>query len=641
MTSEPATLEGPVRVSARNVGGIDETVVELEPGLTVLAGRNATNRTSFLRALIGALGGSAVSLKADADEGVASIIIGDEEFRRTLTRQDGRVHRGGEPFDPESDVGDLFAYLLEDNEARQAVVRGDDLREVIMRPVDDDAIRAEIASQTQRRTEIDRRLENLRNRQDRRPGLVEKREGLLERREQLDAELAEKRDELDAIDRSVAESREIEDELDRAVTERSNVRSELDDVEFRLETERDSLAALEDERAELREELDALEADDDADVESLEAEIDRLRDHKRSLDTTVNQLQRIVQFNREMVDGEHGELRDALGTTPDAVTDRLVADATVCWTCGSEVPRSRIEETVESIQDLRRETVAERQEIESTLEARVERRKTVEAERERRADLERRLENVESEIESREASIEDLADRREELDARVEHLDDRIAELEAADRSEVLTLQRAVTELEFERDQVESTIEGIDEQLGTLDEERDRIAALEAERDAIAEALTELRTRIERLEDGAVEAFNEHMATVLDVLEYENLDRIWIERTTGEGPNGEKRFDLHVVRSSDDGVSYEDTVDHLSESEREVTGLVFALAGYLVHEVYERLPFMVLDSLEAIDSDRIARLVAYFEEYPTYLVVALLPEDAEAVDVAHDCVTDI
>ncbi|MFB6270837.1 MAG: chromosome segregation protein SMC, partial [Halobacterium sp.] len=92
-------------------------------------------------------------------------------------------------------------------------------------------------------------------------------------------------------------------------------------------------------------------------------------------------------------------------------------------------------------------------------------------------------------------------------------------------------------------------------------------------------------------------------------------------------------FDLHVVRASEDGTAYEDTVDHLSESEREVTGLVFALAGYLVHEVYDEVPFMLLDSLEAIDSDRIATLVDYVGEYADFLVVALLPEDAQAVDV--------
>jgi hypothetical protein len=50
---------------------------------------------------------------------------------------------------------------------------------------------------------------------------------------------------------------------------------------------------------------------------------------------------------------------------------------------------------------------------------------------------------------------------------------------------------------------------------------------------------------------------------------------------------------------------------------------------------------MVVDSFEALDSDRIAALVEYFEEYAEYLVVALLPEDAAALDDDYQRVTEI
>ena len=160
----------------------------------------------------------------------------------------------------------------------------------------------------------------------------------------------------------------------------------------------------------------------------------------------------------------------------------------------------------------------------------------------------------------------------------------------------------------------------------------------EAEREQITDQIEELRTRIERLETEAVEQFNEHMDEVLDILDYENIARIWIERKT-QGPDSE--FDLHVVRAGPDGAAYEDRIETLSESEREVTGLVFALAGYLVHDVHEVCPFMLLDSLEAIDSDRIATLVEYVADYADSLVVALLPEDAQALDDGYQRVTDI
>jgi hypothetical protein len=136
------------------------------------------------------------------------------------------------------------------------------------------------------------------------------------------------------------------------------------------------------------------------------------------------------------------------------------------------------------------------------------------------------------------------------------------------------------------------------------------------------------------------------MDTVLDILDYGNLDRIWVERVESQAREGRRNitkteFRLHIVRTTDDGVSYEDDFSHLSESEREVTGLVFALAGYLAHDVYEEVPFVLLDSLEAIDSERISALVDYMKDYSDYLVVALLEEDAAALDESYTRITDI
>jgi len=60
------------------------------------------------------------------------------------------------------------------------------------------------------------------------------------------------------------------------------------------------------------------------------------------------------------------------------------------------------------------------------------------------------------------------------------------------------------------------------------------------------------------------------MENLLETLQYENLDRIWIDRTTREVREGRRKvskssFDLKIVRSTDDGAAYEDTIDHLSE----------------------------------------------------------------------------
>jgi predicted ATP-dependent endonuclease of OLD family len=61
-----------LELSAEHIGGIDDTDVTFQPGVTVLTGRNATNRTSLLQALMGALGSEYVSLKGDAEEDTSS-----------------------------------------------------------------------------------------------------------------------------------------------------------------------------------------------------------------------------------------------------------------------------------------------------------------------------------------------------------------------------------------------------------------------------------------------------------------------------------------------------------------------------------------------------------------------------------------
>lgn len=98
---------------------------------------------------------------------------------------------------------------------------------------------------------------------------------------------------------------------------------------------------------------------------------------------------------------------------------------------------------------------------------------------------------------------------------------------------------------------------------------------------------------------------------------------------------------MYIVREAESGHTYEGTVNTFSESEREVVGFVFALAGYLVHDLHETVPVMLLDSLEVIDSERIAKLVEYFAEYPEFLIIALLPEDANAIEIDHKTITYI
>ncbi|ADB62952.1 Kinetochore-Ndc80 complex, subunit Spc25 (plasmid) [Haloterrigena turkmenica DSM 5511] len=630
-------------LSVTNIGGIDETEVTFQNGVTILAGRNATNRTSLLQGLMAALGSERVSLKADADEGHAALEFGDEIYRRTLERRNGTVVTDGDPYLKDPELADLFAFLLETNEARQAVARGDDLQELIMRPVDTDEIQAEIERLEGRKREIDDQLEELEQLETRLPDLEAKRKRVSDEIESLEDELETAQAELEEANVDVDERREEQSELEERLEDLRETRSELDRVRERIETERESIDALEDEREEVQERLESLSTGDDDDIGRIEAEIETLQEEKAELSGEISQLQSTIQFNNQLLEEGESVLPETDGGTDTesdgSITDQLVAEeeTVTCWTCGSSVAREQIETTVDQLQKVRKERLEERSEISSELEERRETLSKINENRTEYRQTQRRLDSIDDEIERRHDRIDDLTADREELTTEIDDLEAEIDDLESPDQSDVLDQQKEVNQLEFELERKERERDEITDEIASIEERLEERSTLEARREDVTDELTDLRTRIDQIEETAVESFNEHMENLLEILEYENLDRIWIDRTTQEVREGRRKvtkssFDLKIVRSTDSGAAYEDTITHLSESEREIIGLVFALAGYLVHDVYETLPFMLLDSLEAIDAERIATLLEYFESHVPYLVVALLHEDAQAVD---------
>jgi len=644
-----AVSESRARVEVRDIGGIDEASVSIPSGVSVLTGRNATNRTSFLQALMAGLGSERATLKGDATTGSVTLTVDGETYERTLTRTEDGVVFDGDPYRSDSEVADLFAFLLENNEARRAVARGDDLRDVIMRPIDTERIEAEIEACTRKRDDLEARIEELdgleRELSELEANREETRSALADAREELEAKEAE----LDALDSGVEESRARKRELEKAFDRVRDARSELEDLEYDLETERSTIDRLTSEREELESTLERPD-DPDGEIDTLDGRIEELRERKRSLDETVDELGSVVSFNREMLGEEGPDLVDASdGTLDDAAepTAELVADAeTTCWTCGSTVEIDQIEDTLDRLQKLRSGKLEERKEVRSEIDDLTDRLSSLRERRSEREQTERRIREIGTEVEKARGRVSALEERIADQEATVEEREAAVEAIDVADHEETLELHREVGDVERRVERLESEIASIDDEIADREAALGEREDLVAERDAVADELADLRTRVDRIEREAVDEFNDRMSTVLDILAYENLDRIWIERREVEVREGRQkvartRFDLNVVRSATDGSVYEDAVDHLSESEREVTGLVFALAGYLAHDVDETVPFVLLDSLEAIDSDRIARVVDYFGDHAKYLVAALLPEDAEALDDGYAYVDEI
>lgn len=650
--SQTDPISGLAKLSASNIGGIDETEVSFSPGITILSGRNTTNRTSLLQAVMAALGSDDVSLKGDSDEGTVKLEIDGETYTRSLMRENGVVVTDGDPYLDDSELADLFAFLLESNEARQAVTRKNDLRELIMRPVDTHAIQAGIEELEDEKRQLDDRIRELNSLEQQLPAQEEERARLGSKIEEKKAELEEAEARLEVADADVQDSREQKEEIDEKFDQLDELRNELEDVRHRIEIQQDSLEALQEEYTEVKSELESIPESPDEDIDDIDAKINQNRGRKNELESTINELQTVIQFNEEMFEDPNSEVLTALtengqSTSAESLTGRLVEDDTVvCWTCGSKVENSRIENTLDQLRDLRQSKLAMRSDLSDEIDELQSKKEGYEEEKRRREELEQRHQQLEDEIDKRTAKLEDLKEHQTKLTEQIKSLEAEVKDEDQEDFSEVLSLHKQVNQLEFEVGRLEQDLRDVSEKIEQIEEQLREREELEKRRKEVQSELQDLRTRIDQIESKAIEQFNDHMEIVLDLLDYANIDRIWIERTKEQVREGRRKvsksvFDLHIIRSTESGVTYEDTIDHLSESEREVTGLVFGLAGYLVHDVHEKVPFILLDSLEAIDATRIATLVEHFDQYADYLLVALLSEDAAALDEEYERLTDI
>ena len=631
-TEKNSTAHKKATISARNIGGIDRCDIAFKPGVTLLTGRNATNRTSLLTALADVLGGTNAVLKSDADEGRIKLTLDGTEYTREYVRKNGGLSIQGESYTEKQQLVDLFVRLLEDNTVRQAVERGDDLREVIMEPVDTDQIEREIQSLTRERDQITEELRTIERERDRLPSLERRRTDLEDQLTEITTEIDETQETIDEYEASEEETERAEELLEELETHRQ----ELQSVETRRAKQETQIEQLQDDREEIEEELDGMTVPT-TELQTIESELESLRQKQRELNNTINDLQRIVSFNDDLLSGKDLPGIESGGDVTSQIDPQ--SQSIECWTCGSTVERSTVDDHLDELRTIVDEQREKRNDVETEISELEERKKELQRVSTRQDRLETRLSDIEEEIKVREQKSGELREKQDELAEQITVVEDRVDETEELRDSTLIEAYQQISKLEYDRGQVDQELADVEADIEEIEDLSSTHDQLEARQTEIKNEMETLRSRIDDLERETVEQFNNHMAEVLDILGYSNIARIWLERKTGNASSESTKFDLHIIRETNDGSVYEDTLATLSESEREVVGFIAALAGYLVHEVYEEVPFILLDSLEAIDAKRIADLIDYFANYAPFIVVALLPEDAAELPDEYDRIT--
>lgn len=636
------------RIAVFDVEGVpplDGTTVRVRPGVTVL-GEGAPKRRSLLLQLLriglGSDGGDLPDVVGGKDEGTVEratvrLKLAGASYERTVERADGEVAVTGPRFLADPELAELYAFVLDTSDGGGPITNEAVLRDVVFRPtaIEDhreqvEQLQDDIAAVNQRLATVDVSEADLSSLNDRRESLEGHVETIDDRLERKEAD----------IEKLVGDGNGGPDAtagLEIGDGEMDHTREEIRDVRYEAQTAYEGLASLHAEHRSLRNELRHHSEGADESVEDHAAAVSDLRRERERLQRSIRTLQDVIDLASGLLDrdrsGELAEkLADAHGDGHGSV--EASGDDLVCWLCGSTIEPGGVEDAVETLETIRSATMAEVDEVEAKLETRQRERNRERRTEDRRRELEGTIADVEAEIERRRETLRALRRRRASLIADVETFQEDLRSLELEGR-ERLTLERDANRLTLEGHRAATNWEEVMERTIRLHEDLETRDALCAERDRKGARRDRLLAEIDRIEGEVVDRFNEEISAVLDAIDPNAIEDVRVERRT-DGANrpdpdldrGPDRYsdrarpELYVTpdaKTEDGGVP----VDAVGGRRRDVAALVIRLAGYLVHDVEENVPFVLVEPPDGLADEAVARLIDYLSGVPEYLVVSV------------------
>lgn len=596
-------------IHVQNIGGIDEMNTEFEDSVTLIAGPNASNKTSLLKALAFALGSDDVPIRSGATRAEVTLSYDGRSVTRTAERTGSGMNISGDPWIEAEDPDALapFTALLEFNPLRSAVREGRSFEQPLKKPLDLETLKAERSAKVSEKREREAELEEL---ADVDSELEQVRGDLSTKRNRI----AELEAELETLRAEHSESEETDDELERLREERGELVGDRDTQRRQVENTEDAIDRLERRRDELTDRIEEAESTlEEFDVESLRSEKERLEAQVAERENRLEVLRSVLTANREMYDSD---FTGVVGRERS-----LTGDTFTCWACGQSAEAGNFEETLDELVALverdQNELETHRPRIRE-LESRLEDARDTEATlRELRANR-REVENT---ISERTASLETQRERLRTIESELQDLSDRIEEYE---REQADIESDASQRIEDVRVTIQTARNDVDRLERRREELRDQLEArdeLETEIEELRSDINALTERINNTEREIRTSFNETMEDLVSLLQFERIQRVWID---GD-------FELVIARDVDGSVQHE-SVDHLAESERELIGLVLGLSGYLTYDLQERSPVLAIDSLSAFDTARARRIIEYVDDVSDRVLVAVHPDEAAELD---------
>lgn len=588
-------------LDVNNIGGIRDGSATLAPGLNTVQASNFQGKSSFMAAIQTAVGttgmfGTNHPLTEGTESGSVTLDADGEEYEVTLSREGiDTVARHGTPYlTDETDrvCANLFAFLGEDNPIRSAVRNGDDLTQFLQAPLDIEDINAQIVELQKQRRDVKDDLRDAERSADKLPKVQE---DITQLEKELET-LRDERDELAAEAPEETNAGDLSDKLGQKQGSLESAKKEINRLESKISRREE---ALEEKQAEL----------DDLEVPSepeLNADVNEKEERINDLKLKINLLQDLHRANQQVL--EEGEVE--LVTS----VDRGISGDTIdCWVCGNETTADDIEDRLNALQQKIKSLRSEKSDIESEVEDIKQAKRAIRKQKNERDQLQDAIGRMKGDIQEANADLEQARERKDRLETEVEELKTEVEEAEEELNEELTDIKAEISnkeqELKRKRDQIEE-----------LEADAEKVGELEDERDTIQDEIEELRKRKNKKQRELAEQFNEALEDVIDRFAPGFDGGQLIPKTTTDGGDIES-FELTIAREGRNT-----TLDTLSEGERELVGIVVAIAGYRTFDVNERVPAILIDGISQLSSDNLRSLLEYLEGASEMLVTTAYPE---------------
>jgi DNA repair exonuclease SbcCD ATPase subunit len=557
-------------------------------------------KSSFVRAIQTVMGtsgmyGEAHPLREGTDEGSVQLETPDWSYEAILerTNSDTVTRRGETVIGDETDrtCARLFAFLGENNPIRTRVREQGDLTELLQAPLDLEDIDSKITARKRERDSkrealerAERAAENLPTVQEAIATLEDDIDSLRERRDEVAASVGDAADE-DDLSNELAEKRSNLQSLDQRI---SGLQDEIGRTEAELEEKRAALANL----------TVPEEPEPTADIEAKES---RIAECERQIDL----LEGLHRANQRVIEEDEVDL-------VSSVERSVVGDEFDCWICGEPTTSETIDTRLAALQDkimgLREEKESLTDEIEEIEE---QQRRYREKQREKES-LEEEIGRLKATLDDRTGDLAQAEERRDGLAAEVEELEASVAAAEE-DLSEELTDIKATLRTK------EQELDAQRSRLQELQETRADAVSLREDIDALDDEITRLRNRKTEKQWELKDEFDAAMAAAIDRFA-PGFDgaRLDIKTTT---ENEVDSFELVIARDGRETV-----IQNLSEGERELVGIVVAVAGYRTFDVADRVPLILLDGISQLSAANLRSLTEYLSDAAEVLVTTAYPE---------------